>query len=197
MLAYLSGKVIGVQPGQILVKIPSGVGYMVNVSQSVIFMANENLELYILEVIREDHVELFGFRDLEEREWVEKLMKVSGVGPKMAAGIIYAIGVEKVVEAIQTTNSGILTEVKGLGSKTAKKILLELKGSITDLQILETKTESRNSQTVLDFTETLTNLGYKRGEIVSLITRLKKGGDWYEDDLVSMVKLGLKNLGKK
>ena len=122
-------------------------------------------------------------------------MKVSGVGPKMAANIVFSLGFEKIKKFIAAGKADDLVEVKGLGAKTAKKIVLELKGAMTDLDSLE-KFDS-NSQMAVNFTETLANLGYKRGEIVAIITKLKKAKKWDEDNLMDSVKEGLKMLSKK
>lgn len=196
MIGYLSGRVIGHLDDQVLLKLPSGVGYLVHVSPAKVYHVNENLEFFIWEVARDDKSELYGFETMDDRQWVEKLTKVSGVGPKAAANIIYSIGWSKVVEAINTTDAAIFTTVKGLGSKTAKKIVLELKGSTTDLTSLQSS-DPTVGQMAIDFTDTLANLGYKRGEIVSTISRLKKEGYWEEGDLMATVKRGLELLGRK
>jgi holliday junction DNA helicase RuvA len=157
-------------------------------------MVNEHVELYVLHVQREDSVDLYGFKDQKDREWVEILLKVSGVGPKMAANIIYQMGWEDLSESIKLMDSTALQSVKGLGLKTAKKILLELKG--TEVDITENNLKISDSKTISNFTETLSNLGYKRGQIVSVITQLKKERLWDENNLMEMVKLGLKYMSK-
>lgn len=196
MIAYLSGRVVGVLENQIILKLPSGVGYLTWVSPSKNYMQNENIDFYVWEVLRENKSELYAFESLDDRHWAEKLTKVSGVGPKVAANLIYSLGWEKILESIQLNDTTNFTGVKGLGLKTAKKIVLELKGSSTDLEILQ-RTEMGNNQTAIDFTDTLSNLGYKRGEIVSTISKLKKAGLWDDGNLVSLVKKGLEIIGKK
>lgn len=193
MIGLLSGKVAGHIGSQIILKTPSGVGYLVHVSLMQKSMVNDFEDLYILEVRREDKSELYGFRDIKDRVWVENLLKVNGVGPKVAASIIYALGWENLVEAIESEDAGAISEVKGLGIKTAKKIVLELKGSRTDINNLNFHS---NEQSVSDFTDTLVNLGYKKSEIVGVISKMKKDGVWKEENLVEMVKIGLKYFGK-
>lgn len=196
MLGYLSGKVLGMMQDQVIIKLPSGAGYLVHVPPSLRYLQNENLDLFILEVARENKVELYGFTSLKDREWVDKLLKVDGVGPKVAATVLYTLGYEKVLEAVQNTDTEILAGVKGLGLKTAKKIVLELKGGLTDLSRLDSM-DNDKTQMALHFTETLSNLGYRRGEIVSVISTLKKQGSWDNEDLATTVKEALKHLGKK
>ncbi len=195
MIAYLSGKIVGHLENQIILRLPSGIGYLINVPTSSRYMINENVDLYIWEVKRDDKDELYGFTDLENRLWSERLTKVSGVGPKMGASIIYTLGFERVIEAINSNDAEVLETVKGLGGKTAKKIIIELKNSNPDVEILS-KLEN-NSEMVKNFTDALSNLGYKRGEIVSTISKLKKQGDWNEHDLVYTVKKGLEIIGKR
>lgn len=195
MLAYLNGKVLIYRNNTIILKLPTGIGYLINVDPRKNYMVNENLELFILEVKRDDKNELFGFERLEDQEWVEKLVKVSGVGPKTAALVVYTLGIEQIKEAISKNDAKILGQVKGLGAKTAKKIILELKGAATDMEEMDKKMDV-NSNFALDFVDTLGGLGYKRGEIVALITKLKSKNVWNEDDLVETVRNGLRELGR-
>lgn len=195
MLAYLNGKVIAKTNSRIIIKLPSGVGYEVNVSPSKNYLQNENIEIYILEVQRDDKTELFGFDQLDEKEWSEKLMKVSGVGPKSAANVVFSLGIAQIMQGIAQSDSKIFAQVKGLGAKTAKKIVLELKGSLADVDEINSRSET-NSNFASEFVDTLGGLGYKRGEIVALISKLKKQKMWNEDDLVETVRSGLKLLSR-
>jgi holliday junction DNA helicase RuvA len=197
MIAFLSGKVVAAFPGQIILRVSSGVGYLVQVPPTRTFMVNENVELFTLEVLRENKAELFGFSELKDREWVEKLVKVDGVGPRSAANMIYVLGWEGVAGAIRQNDAKVLASVKGLGSKTAKKILLELKSKEIEVEQLQEQASTRQDGAVATFAETLSNLGYKRGEIVEVISQLKKDEVWDENNLTDMVKQSLKRLAKK
>lgn len=195
MLAYLSGKIVAAMPSQIVVKLPAGMGYLVNVTASRNYYQNEAVELFLLEIIRDDRTELFGFETLDEKNWCDKLMKVSGVGPKSAANIVFSLGVSAITDALRMGDPKAFAEVKGLGGKTAKKIILELKGATTDLVGMEDRMDHASSFTS-EFVDTLSGLGYKRGEIVSAISKLKKDGKWVETDIVETVRAGLKELGR-
>lgn len=192
MIAYISGKIVYKTQNSIVVKLASGEGYLVYIDRAFEHMVHEHVDLFIYESRREDKTDLYGFYTSEDWEWVEKLLKVSGVGPKMAASIVHSLGSDKIQSAIINQDIQALCEVKGLGQKTAKKIVLELKGSKTDITMMETDLPGGSS--ITDFTETLSNLGYKRSQIVSVISQLKKERLWNEDDLVEMVKIGLKYL---
>jgi Holliday junction DNA helicase RuvA len=195
MLAYLSGKIVSAERNQVIIKIPAGMGYLVNVSYQKHYMQNENVELFLLQVKREDRDELFGFDNIDEKDWCEKLMKVSGVGPRTAASVVFSLGSNRIIDALRIGDPKPFLEVKGLGSKTAKKIVLELKGSSVDLDDLELKSES-GSYFTSEYVDTLAGLGYKRGEIVGSISRLKKIDLWNESDIVETVRAGLKELGR-
>jgi Holliday junction DNA helicase RuvA len=196
MLAYINGKVAAKLAGKVIIKVPAGVGYLVSISSNQNFMENENVELYLLQVNTKDTPELYGFRTIDERDWVEKLLKVPGVGPKMSANIVYTLGVGRIIEAINESDSTILSQVKGLGAKTAKKIVIEFKGARADLQKINAQEGTLTNDFTIDFVDTLGGLGYKRGEIVSIITRLKRKKAWDENNLVETVKKGLEELGR-
>jgi holliday junction DNA helicase RuvA len=195
MIGYINGKVVGQMGNQVIVKIPSGLGYVINIGVGEVCMVNDMFERFIFQVDKEDKVDLYGFKTLDERKWVEKFLKVNGVGPKMAANIIFTLGIQKIQDALVNKDTLILGSVKGLGGKTAKKILLELNGDelrVEDFDVISTA----NSKTISDFTETLSSLGYKRHHIVSVIAELKREGEWDETNLKEMVKKGIKYFAK-
>jgi holliday junction DNA helicase RuvA len=196
MLAYISGKVVVAKAGWIIVKAPSGVGYGIFVATHKNYMVNENVDIFLLEITRDNSSELYGFDNMDQRGWVERLLKVSGIGPKMAANIVFSMHIDEIVEAISKADSkAFSTSVKGLGAKTAKKIIVELKDSSVDLATLTSK-KLPNDNFAIEFADTLSGLGYKRGEIVAAITTLKKDNLWQENDIVETVRNGLRVLGR-
>ena len=195
MIGFLSGRIINLFNYKIILKIPSGVGYIVQTNPNRTYFVNENIDLFILHVQREDKVELFGFEQLRDRECVDNLMKVSGVGPKVATSIVHGLGYEKINEAIANNDPEALGVVKGLGKKTAQKIILELKGVLVDVESIVGGL--KNNDFSINFTDALSNLGYKRGEIVTSITKLKKEDNWDEFNLIGTIKKGLEILAKR
>jgi holliday junction DNA helicase RuvA len=194
MIGYIKGVFGGFIDGKLLVVLTNGLGYLVNVSVSSNYKDHDIVELYIYEARKEDRLDLYGFVSISQREWVDKLLKVNGVGPKMAAQIVFQIEEGDLFKAITEKDIEILKGVKGLGIKTIKKIILELaaKISVDEMDLLNIE----KSKTVSDFTQTLSGLGYSRGVIVSAITDMKKDKIWDEKNLKEMVRLGLKYLGK-
>jgi len=127
MLVYLSGTVLHHGVGYIIVE-QSGVGYKVSLPENVAHEIHESTHLYIHEVIRDSERELFGFTSIEQLELFWKLIAVSGVGPRSAQKIVYADAVDRVKSKIMAGDLTSLTNVPGVGKKTAQKIILELKG---------------------------------------------------------------------
>ena len=131
MLVYLSGTVLHHGVGYIIVE-QSGVGYKVSLPENVAHEIHESTHLYIHEVIRDSERELFGFTSIEQLELFWKLIAVSGVGPRSAQKIVYADAVDRVKSKIMAGDLTSLTNVPGVGKKTAQKIILELKGALAD-----------------------------------------------------------------
>jgi holliday junction DNA helicase RuvA len=192
MIGYISGKVVGLLEHQVIIKTPSGVGYIVACPPNRRYMVNDNLELFTLHVVREDSEGLYGFDSLQDREWVEKLLKVNGVGPKIAALVVYSIGGNNVARAIREEDFKLIATVKGMGAKTAKKIVLELKGAATDISKMEE--DNLTDASVTDFTNAMTNMGYKKTDIIDSIKKMKQDKVWDPDNLPTMVRMALRYL---
>ena len=195
MIAYISGRIINFLDGKIIVRTATGIGYLVYVAPNNRYMINENVDLYVLHLCRDDKEELYGFDRIEDREWIESLMKVNGVGPKAAANIIYTLGVTKIKEALENKDIEPFCAVKGLGKKTAQKIVLELKGAMVDLEQI-VQTADNKSSFASSFADAMANLGYKKSEVIAIISKLKKSQDWDEDNLLATIKKGLELLSK-
>jgi holliday junction DNA helicase RuvA len=194
MIGYISGTVHTTLANNVLINTASGVGYFVFVQEVFRFSVGQEISLFILHVQREDKVELFGFDTIEDRKCVDNLLKVNGVGPKVAASIVFSLGAEKIARAIADMDAKQFEVVKGLGGKTAKKILLELKGVEFDINSDDTKLRKTDSPLLNDFIDTLDNLGYKKSQSMLAHDQLKKLGVWDDKNLVEMVKKGLKVL---
>lgn len=197
MIGYLEGSILDVNGNELLIKTNTGVGYFVIVPPTQLYEEGKEISIFTLEVYQEKKAsQLFGFQNIKDKKWVEQLTKVGGVGPKTAATIVYTHGGEKIAQAITTGDDGLFKAVKGLGAKTAKKIILELKGSIEDVDVTNTAGEPNRPQSnfVSNFTETLKNMGYRQNEIIDVISKMKKEKVWDEDNAVKMIKLALKKI---
>jgi holliday junction DNA helicase RuvA len=192
MIGFLSGKIIGFLNDKIILRLPSGMGYITTVDPTIELILNENIELFALEVVRDGASELFGFKDIEQRVWVEKLVDVDGVGPKTATNMIYTLGVAKIRTAIAEQDDATLAEVKGISAKTAKKVILEFHNKDINIKTLNQNKSKFKTSIASEFTETLSSLGYSRSQIVNVIGIMKHEQNWQEEDLNTLVKVALK-----
>lgn len=152
MIASLRGRILEKAANWVLMEV-GGLGYKIGVSPAVLANLRQEGEsfLYIHHHIREDAEDLFGFLALADLELFNKLLSISGVGPKSAMTIMAVGSADQVRKAIMSGDLAMLTSVPGVGKKTAQKIILELKGQLVDVE-----TSSADS----DVIDALVNLGY-------------------------------------
>lgn len=144
----------------------NGVGYKVQTSEAI---KDEKCELFIHEHIREDCDDLYGFKSYEALELFEKLISVSGVGPKAGMAILGSSKVDQVLEAIKTDDVNFFQAVPGIGKKVAAKIIIELKSKISGIAGHSIIGKMNDSD---DIIEALISLGYKKHEIVKRLHML-------------------------
>ena len=132
MIEYIKGRLVEKNPTDVVVETASGVAYMINVSlcTSSKIKDTESIKLYIHTVIREDAHQLFGFFTREEREIFRKLIAVSGVGAGTARTILSSMDPQDVIRAVSGGDVSSFKNVKGIGLKTAQRIILDLKGKL-------------------------------------------------------------------
>ena len=129
-----------------------GVGYKVFCINNKINLG-DGVELFIHTVVREDALELFGFLEETTLKLFEKLINISGIGPRSALAIVNVGTIESLTEAINKGDLGYLTAVSGIGKKTAEKIILELRGQISDLNFSNTDNEVVAALKAMGYTE--------------------------------------------
>ena len=173
MIYLLRGVIACKEIGTVVVDV-DGVGYGVTVPLSTYYdlgAVGEKVELKIHTSHRENSIELFGFLTDEEKKLFEKLISVSGIGPKAATNVLSNISVPELVRSI--TNGNLAQrKIRGIGAKTATKIVNELKDKLDDLAVDE---ESSISNTMLnDTVSALLNLGYTRSEVEKKTSEIKK-----------------------
>lgn len=164
MIVAVSGKVLHTGQKSVFIETNSGLSYEVFPPTTFLSecAANETVRLYTYLHIRENEMELYGFRDLTEREWFTKLISIKGIGPKMGMEIISS-SVDILKQAIAQQDYVILTQIKGMGKKTAERVLLELKSmELPDIAVQNTATPAHVLQ---DACDALVQLGYDRYEV--------------------------------
>ncbi len=132
MIGRLSGTLLEKQPPQILLD-AGGVGYEVDVPMSTFYnlpATGERITLHTQLIVREDAHLLYGFATLDERETFRRLLKISGVGPKLALSILSGLSVGELAHAVAAQEAGRLTKIPGVGKKTAERLLLELRDKL-------------------------------------------------------------------
>jgi len=135
MIGRLSGTLLEKNPPQILLDV-QGVGYEVDVPMSTFYnlpVLNERVVLHTVMVVREDAQLLYGFASHEERAAFRQLLKISGVGPKMALSVLSGLSLPDLAGAVVNKDIGRMTKIPGVGKKTAERLLLELQGKFTAL----------------------------------------------------------------
>ncbi|HEV3317271.1 MAG TPA: Holliday junction branch migration protein RuvA [Candidatus Angelobacter sp.] len=174
MIAHLRGKLISKHPNQAVVE-AAGVGYEVNITIPT-FSGLPNLgsevALFVHTHVREDALSLFGFLRLEEKQLFEKLLSVSGIGPKLAITILSGMATDAMVASIKGNNVPALTRIPGIGKKTAERMVLELRDKLDSFGA--TQTVAAASPVEDDVISALANLGYQRALVEKAMVRLEK-----------------------
>jgi len=139
MIDFVRGKIDELTPATAVIECASGVGYALNISLNTFstIQGKTEAKLYVYEAIREDAWVLFGFASKEERELFLLLLTVSGVGGNTARMILSSFSVSEIATIIMENNDRLLATVKGLGKKTAQKIILELKDKVASLGLAD------------------------------------------------------------
>lgn len=154
MIAYLSGKVIKNEEKSIVLDV-NGVGYKIycNTLHQNFLKEDTDISMHIHTVVREDALELFGFFDETSLKLFEKLINISGIGPRSALAIVNVGTIESLTEAINKGDLGYLTAVSGIGKKTAEKIILELRGQVSDIVLSDSANEVVQALKALGYNE--------------------------------------------
>src|ERR1039457_302370 len=163
MIAHLRGKLISKQPGQAIVE-AGGVGYDVAISVPT-FTALPSLgaeaSLHIHTQVSDDQIALFGFLEAQEKRLFERLITVSGVGPKLAIKMLSGLSSERTVQAIRAQDHAQLTRIPGVGKKLAERLVVELKDKLDDFAVAPVQS-SVVGPAAEDVLSALVNLGYQR-----------------------------------
>ena len=170
MYEYLNGEVAHILPTAIVVDV-HGVGYQVVFANPYRLQDSlkKQIKVLVQQVVREDSITLYGFISSEERELFQRLISVSGIGPKSAMSILANDDTEGFVNAVESGNVTYLTKFPGVGKKTAQQIILDLKGKFEALPEETTKAVvSTNQATLEEAKEALLGLGYSAKEITKI-----------------------------
>ena len=172
MIARLRGKLIEKEPARVVVDV-NGVGYEVSIPLTTFTAmpeAGAEVSVDIYTHVREDVIALYGFSSRQERRVFERLITISGIGPKLAVTILSGGSVEGLVGAIRRGDLARLTAIPGVGKKTAERIVVELRDKLKDLT-----EEAAKPSVEVDVVSALENLGYSRAIIEAAVRRAVDG----------------------
>ena len=206
MYAYIKGTVADRNDQQIVIE-NNGIGYLINcpIGISADFGGlGAEVTVYLYQSVKEDDISLYGFSSRDQKEMFLKFITVSGIGPKVAHTICASLSAEQIAAAVMSNNVALLTGVKGLGKKTAERIILELKdklksqlgasASVSVTPVAVAASGSGDTGIMQDAVGALVVLGYKDQEAAEAVAAAYEDGIGLEDLIRKALKLAA---GKK
>jgi len=196
MIGKLTGKLLEKHPPQVLIDV-GGVGYEVDVPMSTLYVlphAGEAVSVYTHFVVREDAQLLFGFATRGERETFRQLIKVTGIGPKIALAVLSGMTADEFASAVEREDAGRLAKVPGIGKKTAERLILELRGKLAGTSSAGPKPAGMPAfepHPHDDVSNALLALGYNEREALAAVKLLPA-----EVSVNEGIRLALKSLAK-
>ena len=190
MYEYLRGVITEVTPYYIVVDV-NGVGYQVYVANPFKYEEDEHVEqkVFVYQAVRDNDISLYGFKNSSEKQLFLKLLDVSGIGPKSALAILANDDNRGLINAINSDDDGYLTKFPGIGKKTAKQIILDLKGKLSDVDsdMLTGQDNldldlNASSPYLKESLEALRALGYTKTEVKRISKKLEKYDGKSTDD---------------
>lgn len=199
MIAYVKGRLAKVHEQHVIVDV-GGVGYEVICPNPYVFQTalDQEVLIHTYHHVREDAQQLYGFKSEDEKYLFMKLLSVSGIGPKGALGILSAVDVQGFVTAVEQEDEKLLMTFPGVGKKTARQIILDLKGKLTEFAVIAS-TENKELQDPVsreklsDVKDALSSLGYSDKEISPVMGMLRND----DSDTEALIKKALTLLVKK
>lgn len=191
MIGYIKGNVLSANEGTVILE-NNGVGYEITCSSAVYskLLSNSKGEVYTYLAVRDDGISLYGFENLEEKAMFLKLISVSGVGPKMGITILSGLKLSDLAAYIANSDVKSLSKIKGLGKKTAERIILELREKITQTYSVDTDTSEDIACVVADKDNedaiiALMSLGFTKAECARAVKEAKESGAKSIEQLIS------------
>ena len=193
MITHIQGRLVEKNPTDVVIDC-NGVGYFINISLHTFseLPASENVKLFTHLLIREDAHTLFGFSSVAEREIFKLLISVSGVGASIARTMLSSLAPDQVLDAIATNDLATIQSIKGIGAKTAQRVVLDLKDKILKvygLSSISAGTSNTNKNEALSALETL---GFVRKQAERVVDATLK--DHPQASVEMIIKQALKNL---
>ena len=195
MIARLSGTYSGINLNQCIVDV-NGVGYLVFIpvgtAEKLKAQEGEKITLAIHTSVREDAIQLYGFKNTQDKSVFSKLVSVSGIGPKIGLAILSDMSASQIATAIQRDDLPRFVKIPGIGKKTGQRLLLELKSKFDDIILVDNDDPSQVSQRD-ELSSALQNLGYKSNQVDGILERVRESVD-ADADFETLLKKALQLL---
>ena len=188
MYEFLKGKISELTPAYVIIE-NSQIGYFINISLNTYSQISEKAEvmIYLEEIIREDSFQLYGFSTLSEREIFRLLLSVSGVGANTARVILSSMTPEEIKNAILREEVNTLKKVKGIGAKSAQRIIVDLKDKLSKTEIEEEFTTPVNNTIKEEALSALVTLGFTKSKVEKVLDEIiQKEGSMQVEQIIKM-----------
>lgn len=191
MIGYLRGQILQHDLETLVVDV-NGVGYEVFCSQATLSQVSgrETVELYIYTAVREDAITLYGFYSKLEKELFLTLIKVNGVGPKLAVNILSGAPVETILQMIEAEDVKALCQLPKVGKKTAEQLILSLKGKLPEISFSPTERGQLKGNRA-DITSALVHLGFRLQDVERVVAEMS-----HDTDVEAGIRKGLSTLSQ-
>lgn len=175
MYSYIQGKLVEKNPAYVVIE-TNGIGYYISISLNTYgsIPDQENCKLFIHQVVREDALLLYGFITMEERELFRNLISVSGIGANTARLILSSLQTSEIIEAISLGNYALLQSVKGIGAKTAQRLVVDLKDRISGVGNASEKLNLAHNTQKNEALSGLITLGFNKNVAEKAIDKVLK-----------------------
>ncbi len=190
MIAHLRGKLVEKNPTDLIIEC-NGVGYEVKISLNTFssLKDDEAVFIYTQFIVREDAQILYGFSSKEERQIFNQLISVSGIGPNTAMIMLSSLAPEEIIGAIQSEDVKTIQSIKGIGLKTAQRVIVDLKDKMGKIEISSENIFNKNNTNRFDAFTALSSLGFDKKAIDKALDKIIPGEETVEELIKSALKI--------
>jgi Holliday junction DNA helicase RuvA len=191
MIGHLNGRLVEKNPTELIIEC-SGVGYEVKISLNTYSLigSDESIKIYTKLVVREDAHLLYGFASKEEREMFNHLVSVSGIGPNTAMIMLSSLTPDEIAHAIQSEDVRTIQSIKGIGAKTAQRVIIDLKDKMLKMVFSSENIFNQNNTNRFDALTALVSLGFDKKAAEKAIDKVATG----EESVEQLIKEALRIL---
>ncbi len=193
MYEYIKGEIAEISPSFVIVE-TAGIGYLINISLNTYekIYNSKNVKIFIHQVIREDSNSFFGFADKSEREIFRQLISVSGIGANTARLMLSSLKPAEIVRAILKEDENTIKSVKGIGLKTAQRVIIDLKDKVSKIETTDLFDAQISSPVAQEAVYALVQLGFSKKNSEQIVQKITKSKP--DITVEQLVKLGIQNM---